>query len=75
MAVSVVILSHISLQDVRRATGFLASWRNSDDDFRRIVFNPNNYPTLAHILSKYLTTQTLDVSGLLASLVKTDLCR
>ena len=64
--------SHISLQDVRRPTGFLASWRNSDDDFRKILFNPKNYPALAHILSKYLTTQTLDVSGPPVSLGKTD---
>lgn len=52
--------------------GFLASWRNSDEDFRRILFNPNSYPALAHILKKYLTTQTLDVSGPPASLVKID---
>ena len=64
--------SHVPLQDVRRPTGFLANWRNSDDDFRRIFFNPKNYPALAHVLSKYLTTQTLDVSGPPASLGKTD---
>lgn len=64
--------SHISLQDVRQPTGFLASWRNSDDDFRRILFNPKIYPALAHILSKYLITQTLDVSGPPASLGKVD---
>ena len=64
--------SHILLQDVRRPTGFLANWRNSDDDFRRILFNPKNYPALAHILSKYLATQTLDVSSPPASLGKID---
>ncbi|KAK4695301.1 hypothetical protein P7C71_g2427, partial [Lecanoromycetidae sp. Uapishka_2] len=57
--------------DVRRPTGFLANWRNSDDDFRRILFNPKNYPALAHIISKFLTTQTLDIkrgAGLIAAL-------
>ena len=64
--------SQICLQDVRRPTGLLASWRNSDEDFRRILFNPKNYPALAHVLSKYLTTQTLDVGGPAARLEKTD---
>ena len=55
--------SHVPLQDLRQPTGFLANWRESDDDFRRILPNPKNYPALAHILSKYLIIQALDVSG------------
>lgn len=56
-----------SLQDARRPTGVLARWRNSRDDFRRIFYNPNNYPALARVLNKYISTQALDVSSPAAS--------